>query len=519
MRKIKNLVVGSGPAGIAAVKGLLDIGQPVEVIDVAYDLESDIKRQVDDLSNLPVDEWSQADKDKLFPPPIASSSGVERRYHFGSDFPYRVPAQFRASSHQCKTEFSHGLGGLGNVWGAAVMPYSERQLRDWPIAYGELSNSYKNVLDYVPITGEKDGLEDCFPLFTDNFKTLKKNAPTDFLLTKLHGSERLLHKNGIQSGRARLAVESGQGDRGCKYCGHCLDGCAYQSIFNPKTLFEELEQGGLAIHRGLLVLELNEGEQGVEVIAVQVNSGEVQKFLADKVFLGAGQFATATILARSLNYLNKPIGIKDSQYFFFPFFSYKGHRSEIEFTLAEAFLELDNATISSEPVHLQLYGRNHIIEDQVKALLPSFFPNQVVLDRLYIVQGFLSSEDSGSLELTLTKKQADASEVSIKGLESDRASEVALKVQSLIRRSLLKFGLVPPLNMTVVPPGRSFHTGGSFPMDGTHEVLRSDLIGRPAHYQNIHIVDSANFPNIAGSTIAYTIMANADRIVRSVSYT
>jgi choline dehydrogenase-like flavoprotein len=33
--------------------------------------------------------------------------------------------------------------------------------------------------------------------------------------------------------------------------------------------------------------------------------------------------------------------------------------------------------------------------------------------------------------------------------------------------------------------------------------------------QRVHIVDSANFPTVGSSTIAYTIMANADRIARA----
>ncbi|MCO1334670.1 hypothetical protein MO867_09990 [Microbulbifer sp. OS29] len=518
MRKIKNLVVGSGPAGIAAVKGLLEIGQAVEVIDVSYDLEHHIQQQVNTLSQKSVDAWEQEEKDKLFPPSIASSRGVERRYIFGSDFPYKVPEQFQIETENCHTEFSHGFGGLGNVWGAAIMPYSEGQLRKWPLSLSELAPSYENVLRYMPISAEKDNLHTKFPLFSEDFETLKRNSPTDFILSKLANIEKSLRNCGIEFGRARLAVDAGSGEHGCKYCGHCLDGCPYQSIFNPKTLFENLQKDGLLIHQGLLVLEVDEGKNGIEVIAVDVNSGETHKLVAEKVFLAAGQFATTTLLTRSLNLLSTPIKIKSSQCFFFPFWSYKGHRSEIEFTLAEVFLELENSDISPEQVHLQLYGRSQIIEDQIMSLLPSFFPKHLALDHLYIVQGFLHSEDSDALELTLTNKRSNSSAVEIKGIENTRAREVAGKTQSLIRRCLIKLGIVPPFHMKLLLPGKSFHSGGSFPMGGEHEILRSDLFGRPAHHQNIHIVDSANFPNIAGSTIAYTIMANADRIVRSLEY-
>ncbi len=52
-------------------------------------------------------------------------------------------------------------------------------------------------------------------------------------------------------------------------------------------------------------------------------------------------------------------------------------------------------------------------------------------------------------------------------------------------------------------------------MGGRHPVYSSDFLGRPAGLKRVHIVDAANFPTIAGSTIAFTIMANADRIATS----
>ncbi|WP_444915626.1 hypothetical protein [Microbulbifer sp. TRSA007] len=518
MDRIKNLVVGSGPASIATVKALQDIGQEVEVVDVSYDLEDDIKYQVNILSKKNIDAWTQEDKDKLFPAPVASRKGLERRYLFGSDFPYRVPKPLSITTKNCNTEFSHGFGGLGNVWGAAIMPYSESQLANWPISLNELTPSYKNVLRYMPISAEIDNLNNEYPLFPNNFTAIKRNAPTDFLLKKMKAIESNLQRNGIEFGRARLAVDASKGEHGCRYCGHCFDGCPYQSIFNPKYLFEKLQKDKLTIHKGLLVLEIHETSQGVDVIAVDITNSKIKKITAQKVFLATGQFATTTILARSLNLLNTPIKIKNSQYFFFPLFLYKGYRYEIEFTLAEIFLEVDNPNISPEQIHLQLYGRSQIIEEQLTSLLPPLFPKQVALDRLYVIQGFMSSEDSDSLELTLTDKQADSSSIEIRGIENTRAREIAQRTQSLIRRSLIRLGMVPPFFLTVLPPGKSFHLGGSFPMGGKHEIFRSDLLGRPAHFKNVHIVDSANFPNIAGSTITFTIMANADRIVRSIGF-
>ncbi|WP_226642987.1 GMC family oxidoreductase N-terminal domain-containing protein [Microbulbifer variabilis] len=518
MNRIKNLVIGSGPASIATVKALQDIGQAVEVIDVAYDLEEDIKHQVNVLSESKSDAWTQKEKDKLFPPPIASHKGLERRYLFGSDFPYRIPKQLTITTENCKAEFSHGFGGLGNVWGAAILPYSERQLRKWPISLNELAPSYQNVLRYMPISAEIDNLHVKYPLFTNNPTAIKRNALTGFLLQKMTAIENTLRRKGIEFGRSRLAVDASTGEHGCKYCGHCFDGCPYKSIFNPKYLFEELQRSGLAIHQGFFVQEVHETKEGVEVIAVDINNGQINRFTARRVFLAAGQFATTTILARSLNLLNTPLKIQNSQHFFFPIFLYKGCHYEVDFTLTEIFMEIENPSISPEQIHLQFYGRSQIIDEQLTSLLPSFLPKQIALDHLCIIQGFISSEDSDALELTLASKHPDSSRVEIRGIKNTRTRKIAQETQSLIRRSLIKLGVVPPHFLTVQPPGKSFHQGGSFPMGGSHNIFHSDLLGRPTHFKKVHIVDSANFPNIPGSTITYTIMANADRIVRSIKF-
>ncbi len=46
------------------------------------------------------------------------------------------------------------LGGLGNIWGAAVLPYSDHALAAWPAAVAaELKAAYANVASYMPLSG------------------------------------------------------------------------------------------------------------------------------------------------------------------------------------------------------------------------------------------------------------------------------------------------------------------------------------------------------------------------------
>ena len=43
---------------------------------------------------------------------------------------------------------------------------------------------------------------------------------------------------------------------------------------------------------------------------------------------------------------------------------------------------------------------------------------------------------------------------------------------------------------------------------------KSDLLGRPVGLRNVHVLDSSIFPSIPAGPITFTLMANANRIVR-----
>ena len=179
------------------------------------------------------------------------------------------------------------------------------------------------------------------------------------------------------------------------------------------------------------------------------------------------------------------------------------------------FLEVLNEELSKHFVHLQVYGMNEIFSDTLRTFLPRPLPLGPITSRFFLFQGFLPSEVSGRLELTITSATAKGDAILIEGVENPEALKFAKRVKALLRKRLIGFGLPAPLYLQLVPPGRSFHSGGSFPMGGQHPVFSSDLLGRPAGLKRVHIVNSACFPSIESSTIGFTIMANADRISRA----
>jgi choline dehydrogenase-like flavoprotein len=507
---IENAVIGSGPAAFAVAMALKAHGARSTVIDVGYGLEPGKEEDVVRLGARSPEDWDEQTLGRLYPPPAASAKGVERRLLFGSDFPYRIPRFFSARMEDCDTELSHGLGGFGNVWGAAVMPYSASALRDWPIAKQELDRSYRNVLKYIPVSAEQDGLARMFPLAPEAAHGLERPRRIEALLDALERRRDRLARRGVEFGRARVAVDPAS----CRSCGRCLEGCIYGAIFNPRLRWSDLAETA-ELHTGHYALEFKETADCAEITTIKADDGAIRKWKAKRVYLAAGYLGTTRLIARSLGLFNRQIRIRDSQYFFFPLISYRAIREDVSFSLAEVFLEIFNESITDRYMHFQLYGMNSIFERALRKLLPAPIPLGPIANRMYMMQGFLPSEDSGHLTMEIEASGERHDQVVIRGNVNPRARVVARKAQAALRRELIGFGLIPPAYLQLVPPGRSFHAGGSFPMGGGHPIYSSDVLGRPAGLKRVHIVDSANFPTIASSTIAYTIMANADRIVRA----
>ena len=55
------------------------------------------------------------------------------------------------------------LGGLSNVWGSGLLPYTDQDLAGWPITASDLAEGYRAVLDFCRYAGEDDELARALP--------------------------------------------------------------------------------------------------------------------------------------------------------------------------------------------------------------------------------------------------------------------------------------------------------------------------------------------------------------------
>jgi len=148
----------------------------------------------------------------------------------------------------------------------------------------------------------------------------------------------------------------------------------------------------------------------------------------------------------------------------------------------------------------------------LRGVLPIF--RRGVLGRLLLIQGYLHSDLSARIQLVLRRSSAGGlPSLDLSGEPNPRTRAALAAVQRRLwaERSSMKAIPVPRM-LRVGPPGRGFHTGGTFPMRANPGPLEVDVLGRPHGFTRVHLVDASVFPSLPATTITLSVMANAHRI-------
>jgi len=349
------------------------------------------------------------------------------------------------------------------------------------------------------------------------------------LLEDLEQNHQRLHSSGIRFGRSRLAIraKSAEGLNPCQHCALCLSGCPYGLIYSSAQTIDHLaEKGEITYLRDHLVETFDSAEDEVTVRGNRPSTGDAFTIRAKRVFIAAGVLPTAMIVLRSLKILDRPVVLADSQYFIYPLLRFKavpGVDTERMHTAAQAFLEVDDPSVSPHLVHMQIYGYSGFLRDELMRtflrwpLRSAWFRRQF-LGRLLVAQGFIHSSESGSIHLTLRKSSDDKIHMESKLQPSMNALATILRLGWKLLRSTFALRAIPLIPGLKVPnPGSGYHSGGSFPMREKPGELETDLLGRLPGHPRVHLVDASVLPSVPATSITFSIMANSHRIATAVS--
>ena len=515
-----DVVVGSGPSGVAVAAALLAAGRNVTMVDAGVTIEPERSAQRQNLARRAPETWNAADLEFLKGAPQRRGA-VPDKLSYGSDYPYAIPSGARPlEAHGAALKPSYAVGGLSTVWGSALLPFRDADLINWPIASRDLDEGYKAAAKLMPLSAVRDDLEATFPLHRTPDAALAPSRQAQSVMTHLSSNRARLSASGITFGQARLAVDAAP----CVSCGLCLRGCPHELIYSASATRERQRAAGLVIKSGLLARTIDEDAEGVSVRAI-AKDGTAHVLRASRVFLAAGVIGTTEIMLRSMGWLDRPVMIRDAQYFLVPVVSRRGTASverERLHALCQAFLELEDRALSSFTIHMQLYTYSAILGELIRAkagLFANVLPLGLMLGRLMVLQSYLHSDDSGTIEATLRSAE-DGDRLTLVGHAGARTRLIVDGVARKLGRLSGATGFHPlrPL-IEITEPGRGYHAGASFPMARYPRLGETDTIGRPAGFQRIHLVDASCLPSIPATTITFAVMANAYRIGAAIART
>jgi len=492
------------------------------MVDGGLHLEPQRRLVVNQLRRLAPEHWTKEQINWLDCEEGGNDSdGLPRKLIFGSDYPYREAERHLALSNaRVELKPSFAVGGLSSVWGAAMLPYCEHDIADWPVTVKDLNQHYKSVIGLTGLCAAHDDLSEVFPLFTDAPGCLELSRQASTMWNTICKNRNKLLATGIRCGHARLAFSSpNRQNSGCLYCGMCLSGCPYSVIYNSEQSVATFRSDqNFSYEPNIIVAEMQESLDAVVVRGYHRLTLNAIEFKVNRLYLASGVIPTSGILLRSRSDYGRPVMLADSQYFLFPGVlttrvgDVRGKRNH---ALSQLFVEIFDPHVSPFGVHLQVYSYNSLIGRTLQRALGPLagsWLHREIECRLMVFQGFLHSNQSGKIALTL-HRHAASDRIELRGVINDETTGVVRKVVRKIFKNGLRLGVVPISTfLKLTRLGRGYHVGGAFPMRKRPGKFDSDVLGRPTDWRRVHVVDATVLPSVPATTITLTVMANAHRI-------
>jgi choline dehydrogenase-like flavoprotein len=406
------------------------------------------------------------------------------------------------------------------------MPFSAATFKRWPFAFSDIEKHYRAILGHIPFAGESDDLEEWFPLIGSP-DPLPPLAPrTQMILANYDRHRDHVRSAGITMGRARLAFSAPE----CQPCGLCLTGCPRSLIFSASRSFDRFRRSGrIDYHSGLLAVRVGQEHDTAVVEARELSSGRIQRFTADRVFVGCGAIGTTRLILGSLG-SDQPVHLSESAQFVLPMMSVKptpAPRARREFTLNQFNMVIARDDEGFDVSQIHFYPFNQAYYDALPGFLQhpaAAFVTDRLLSRLTVGLGYLPSWASPKIRVTaqvpatpdelpeITLTSVGFSEARVRG------KDVPPMLTDVIKRI---WRAAPYLDLWPVTPqmlwsggAKSYHFGGSFPHASKPDngSVTTDRLGRLARWDRIHLIDGSVFPNVPATTFTLTVMANSHRI-------
>lgn len=518
MDSFEFLIVGSGPAGVAAARRLE--GRGTCIVDVGEESESkfpfaSLREGLlsGDVKALLGTRWEMLAN--LTEPgrmhPKLRSSGLR---HVVRGEPFRVYG--RNGKEIVSGYGSHAAGGMANAWGAQLFRYTQADIEEagsWPIEINALDAHYTDLEAHIGISGVQDDMAGFLGGPTAALLPPIPMVPTaEYFLRRYSILGKRKRTDNLILGRPRLAVLT-RAHRG--FPAHDFGETEFfsseqQGIYTPRRTLSELQAAGQVCYlKQRKLVAFREFADHVEADVEHTGTGERQRLHARHLLLGCGAIQTARLIllnrggaGRSLPFIDHPPTLLPV---FFPamFGSAPPERS----FPVQLIATLGGGSSSRNMISFY-YAGGMLWSDFLPDIPLPFDAALRALGALFggmlVAQIWETSRPAGGNRLSL---EPDGS-VRIEYPERNPCSKLPELVAALRRRrgfSLKRLASMPP-------PSWGFHHAACLPMRHNPAPFETHVDGRLWDSRRIRIIDGSVLPSLPAKNHSLTVMANAARI-------
>lgn len=514
------LIVGSGPAGIAAARRLE--GPGTSLVDVAD--EPDETFPFDTLqaalasgrTDLILGSCWEMLANLRDPQEIHPKLRARALRHVMRGEEFRVHGL--DGGVLLRGRGSHAAGGMGNAWGAQLLRYTDADLRhagNWPIGSDDLSKHYADLEAHIGIAGQRDDLA----AFLGESESLLPPTPivpaAEHILSRYAARRAKGRRSALRLGRARLAVlpQPYRGRPACNFGEIDFFSTGQPGIYTPRRTLAELKQRSrLRYFERHRVLAFLESPDHVDVEVEQIDTGKLVQMRTRHLLLGCGAIQTARLVLLSKGEHGRSLPFVDHNPTLLPLFAPMMFGSRLPDHSLPVQL-VGTLDVPDARDMISFYYPGGMLWSDLLPDIPLPFDAArkllaVIMGGMLVAQIWETSQPTGANRLRL------ANDGSVRIDYPDRRPWPRMRA---FLSSLRELGCLSSASFaTLSPPTWGFHHAATLPMGNQPKPFETHVDGRLWDSRRVRIIDASVFPSLPAKNHSLTIMANASRIADEV---
>lgn len=518
-----HVIVGSGPAGIAAARLLensntciVDVGQEPSAVfahaSFAHALSNPAEMGGGALLGAQWEMLANLGDPLRYHPKLRASA----LRHVMQGEPFDVTGA--TGQLMLRGQGSWAAGGMANVWGAQLLRYTQEDLAetgDWPIVAADLAHHYADLEAHIGISGAVDDMVN----FLGATDSLQPPVPivcaAQYLLERYTSQRKGDGAAGLRLGRPRLAVltQPHRGRPAHEFGETDFFAPARAGVYSPLDTLAELRQRGhMHYWGGHKLVSYVEHADCVELELELVKTQERIRVRTRHLLLGCGTMQTSRLVLLNKQQPGRALPFVDHPPTLLPIF----------------FPASFGAPLPSQSYPIQLIGTMQGFGK--RDMMSFYYPGGMLWSDLLpdiplplnAARSVLAAMMGGMLvaQIWEVSKPAPGNRLSVDGEGNitirypERQSYT--KLPALLASLRRLGGYTLQRLATAPPPSWGFHHAATLPMRADPQAFETHIDGRLWDSQRVRVIDGCVLPSLPAKNHSLTIMANAARIAQAV---